>query len=170
MGDYTRSTRECSVGQVRPELHRALEEYFQKNSLGNLEAETLLCCETVSEKKEGGWLAALLGSKAEPPVYTAMLMTSTHLVWARGNQQTSVNVNAADFRFIRVKPYASLINKDTGMEVSGLLANSKGMTLGYIGMGPEPITQKFCDEVRQAIDKVNPPSTSKWPAWMRGDR
>jgi len=56
MGDYTRSTRECSVGQVRPELHLALEEYFQKNSLGNLEAETLLCCETVSEKKESGWL------------------------------------------------------------------------------------------------------------------
>jgi hypothetical protein len=170
MGDYTRSTRECSVGQVRPELLRALEEYFQKNSLGDLEAETLLCCETVSEKKEMGRLVAWLGGKVEPLVYTAMLLTSTHLVWARGNQQTSINVNAADLKFIRVKPFASLFITDSGLEISGLLGNTRGMALGYIGMGPEPITQKFCDEVRQAIDKVNPPSSSKWPAWMGGGR
>jgi hypothetical protein len=170
MGDYTRSTRECSVSQVRPELHRALEDYFQKNSLGDLEAETILCCETVSEKKTDGWLSTLLGGKAEPPSYTAMLLTSTHLIWARGSQQPSVNVNAADLKFIRVKPFTSLFNADTGLEISGLLADSKGMKLGYIGMGPEPITQRFCDEARQAIDKVHPPSASKWPAWMRGDR
>jgi hypothetical protein len=170
MGDYTRSTRECSVGQVRPELLRALEEYFQKNSLGDLEAETLLCCETVSEKKEMGRLVTWLGGKAEPLVYTAMLLTSTHLVWARGSQQTSINVNAADLKFIRVKPFASLFITDSGLEISGLLGNTRGMALGYIGMGPEPITQKFCDEVRQAIDKVNPPSSSKWPAWMGGGR
>ena len=170
MGDYTRSTRECSVSQIRPELRRALEEYFQKNSLGELEAETLLCCETVSEKMEIGWLAALLGDKAEPLVYTAMLLTSTHLVWARGSQQTSVIVNAADLRFIRVKLFASLFISDTGLEISGLLGNTKGMARGYIGMGPEPITQKFYDEVRQAIDKVNPSSASKWPAWLGGGR
>jgi len=170
MGDYTRSTRECSVSQVRPELRRALEEYFQKNSLGELEAETLLCCETVSEKMEIGWLAALLGDKAEPLVYTAMLLTSTHLVWARGSQQTNINVNAADLRFIRVKPFASLFITDNGLEISGLLGNTKGVAMGYIGMGPEPITQKFCDEVRQAINKINPPPASKWPAWMGGGR
>jgi hypothetical protein len=170
MGDYTRSTRECSVRQVRPELRRALEEYFQKNSLGELEAEILLCCETVSEKKEMGWLATWLGDKAETLVYTAMLLTSTHLVWARSSQQTGVIVNAADLRFIRVKPFASLFISDTGLEISGLLGNTKGMARGYIGMGPEPITQKFCDDVRQAIDKVNPPSARKWPAWMGGGR
>ena len=170
MGDYTRSTRECSVSQIQPELRRALEEYFQKNSLGELEAETLLCCETVSEKKESGWLAVWLGDKAEPLVYTAMLLTSTHLAWARGSQQTGVNVNTADLMFIRVKPFASLFIRDAGLEISGLLGNSKGIALGYVGMGPEPITQKFCDEVRQAIDKVNPPSARKWPAWMGGSR
>ena len=168
MGDYTRSTIECSVNQLRPELRRAIDEYFQKNTLGEVESETLLCCETVSEKKEPGWLASLLGDKAEPLVYTAMLLTATHLVWARGNQQTSVNVTAADLRFIRVKPFVSLFITDNGLEISGPLGNSKGVVLGYIGMGPEPITQKFCEEVRQAIAKVNPSSTRKWPSWMGG--
>jgi hypothetical protein len=170
MGDYTRSTRECLVNQLRPELRGALEEYFQKNSLGELEAETLLCCETVSEKIEIGWLAALLGDKAEPLVYTAMLLTPTHLVWARGNQQTNINVNAADLRFIRVKPFSSLFITDTGLEISGLLGNSKGVALGYVGMGPEPITQKFCEEVQQAIAKINPSSKRKWPSWMGGEK
>jgi hypothetical protein len=168
MSDYTRSTIECSVNQLRPELRRALEEYFQKNTLGELEAETQLCCETVSEKKEIGWLASLLGEKAESLVYTAMLLTSTHLVWARGSQQTNVNVNAADLKFIRVKPFASLFITDTGLEISGILGNAKGVALGYIGMGPEPITQKFCDEVQQAIARINPSSTKKWPSWMGG--
>ena len=170
MSDYTRSTRECPVGQVRPELRCALEEYFLKNSLGDLEAETLLCCETISEKIEMGWLATLLNDKTDPLVYTAMLLTSTHLIWARGSQQPKINVNAADLRFIRIKPFASLFITDAGLEVSGLVGNTKGMSLGYIGMGPEPITQKFCDAVQQAINKVNPPSTSKWPAWMGGSK
>ena len=168
MSDYTRSTIECSVNQLRPELRRAIDEYFQKNTLGEVEFETLLCCETVSEKKEPGWLATLLGDKSELLVYTAMLLTSTHLIWARGNQQTNINVNAADLRFIRVKPFASLFITDTGLEISGPLGNSKGMVLGYIGMGPEPITQKFCEEVQQAIAKVNPSFTKKWPSWMGG--
>jgi hypothetical protein len=170
MSDYTRSTIECTVNQLRPELRRAIDEYFQKNTLGELESETLLCCETVSEKKEPGWLASLLGDKDEPLIYTAMLLTPTHLIWARGNQQTSINVNAADLRFIRVKPFSSLFTTDTGLEISGLLGNTKGVAMGYIGMGSESITQKFCDEVRQAISKVNPSSTSKWPTWMGGGR
>jgi hypothetical protein len=169
MSDYTRSTIECSVSQLRPELRRALEEYFQKNTLGELEAETQLCCETVSERNELGWLASLLGEKAESLVYTAMLLTSTHLIWARGNQQTNINVNAADLRFIRVKPFASIFITDTGLEISGIVGNTKGVALGYVGMGPEPITQKFCDAVQQAIVKINPSSTKKWPSWMGGN-
>jgi hypothetical protein len=168
MSDYTRSTTERSVNQLRPELRRALEEYFQKNTLGELEAETRLCCETVSEKKEIGWLASLLGDKAEPLVYTAMLLTSTHLVWARSNQQPSEMVTCADLRFIRVKPFASLFITDTGLEISGIIGNSKGVVMGYVGMGPEPITQKFIDETKQAIAKINPESTKKWPSWMGG--
>jgi hypothetical protein len=170
MGDYTRSTRECSVNQVQPVLRRALEDYFQKNSFGEIEAETQLCCETISEKKEIGRLAAFLGDKAGPLVYTAILLTATHLVWARGSAQTDVIVNAADLKYIHVKPFTSLFITDTGLEISGPLGNTKRMKLGYIGMGPEPITQKFTDEVKKAIDKVNPPSTSKWPVWLGGGR
>jgi hypothetical protein len=169
MSDYTRSTIECSVRQLRPELRRAIDEYFEKHTLGDVETETMLCCETVSEKKEPGWLASLLGDKMEPPIYTAVLLTSAYLIWARGGLQSSVTVTGADLGFIRVKPYASLFINDAGLQISGIIGGSANMS-GYIGMGPEPATQKFCEEVQQAIAKINPSSTRKWPSWMGGDK
>lgn len=167
MSDYNRSTIECSVKQLRPELRRALDEYFQKNSLGDIETETVMCCETVSERKEPNWLASLFGEKVGPPIYTATLLTSAQLIWARGTLQSEIRVTGADLKFIRAKPYSSMFMSDNGLQVSGIIANSATAS-GYIGMGPEPAAQKFCEEVRQAIAKVNPSSTRKWPSWMGG--
>jgi elongation factor P--beta-lysine ligase len=51
MSDYNRTTRECSVSQLRPELFQAIRAYFQEHQLGELETETLSCIETISQKK-----------------------------------------------------------------------------------------------------------------------
>jgi hypothetical protein len=167
MSDYNRSTIECSVRQLRPELRRALDDYFQKNSLGDIETETVLCCETVSERKEPNWLASLFGEKVGPPIYTAVLLTSAHLVWARGNLQSDIKVTGADLKFIRAKPYTSMFLSDNGLQVSGIIGNSATAS-GYIGMGPEPAAQKFCEEVQKAIVRINPAAARKWPSWMGG--
>jgi hypothetical protein len=168
MSDYTRSTIECSVRQLRPELRRAIDEYFEKHTLGDAETEAVLCCETVSERKEPGWLASLFGEKMGPPIYTAMLLTATELIWARGELQSDITVTGADLKFIRAKPYASMFINDTGLQISGIIGS--GTMSGYIGMGPEPAAQKFCDEVQQAIARINPSSTRKWPSWMGGNQ
>lgn len=164
MSDYLRSTRECAVTQLRPELRRALEEYFQKHELGEFEA--VLCCQTVSEKKEPGWLDSLFGERAETPVYSAALLTATHLIWARSGPQTGTSVTAADLHFIRVKPHTSLLVRDNGLEISGLIGEPKANVTGYLGMGPEPAAVKFLEAVQGAIAQVNPESTRKWPSWM----
>jgi hypothetical protein len=165
MSDYTRSTIEVSVRQLRPELRQALDEYFQEHNLGQAADESVLCCQTVSEKKEPGWLASLLGEKKEPPVYTAVLLTSQYLIWARGSSQHKVTVMGADLGFILVKPYVSLFFSDSGLQISGII-NGAANVNGYIGLGPEPAAQKFCEEVQKAIVRVNPASTKKWPFWM----
>jgi len=167
MSDYIRSTIECSVRQLRPELRRAIDEYFEKHTLGDAETETVLCCETVSERKEPNWFASLMGEKMGPPIYTAVLLTSAQLIWARGMLQSEIKVTGADLKFIRVKPYSSMFVSDTGLQVSGLVGDSAAIS-GYIGMGPEPATQKFCEEVKQAIARINPSSARKWPSWMGG--
>jgi hypothetical protein len=52
------------------------------------------------------------------------------------------------------------------MEVSGYIGDSKGRVRGYIGMGPEPAAQKFCEQVQQAIEKVTPKPAKKRRLWF----
>ena len=55
MSDYTRSTRECTFDQLRPELRRAILEFARMGEIGSLADDILGCCETKSEKKAGGF-------------------------------------------------------------------------------------------------------------------
>ena len=166
MSDYIRRTRECSLGQLRPELVRAIREYAQNHhELGNVEVEVLMCCETTSEKKSAGALAALLGDDPDTLLYTGMLVTPQWLIWARHGDQSGVTVSSAKLHDVQVRAFASRLLQDTGIEVSGYIGDSKGRVRGYIGMGPEPAAQKFCEQVQKAIDQVKPKPAkkSRWP-------
>ena len=167
MSAYLRTTRECPFEQLKSELRQPLDASFQENELGTIQ----LCVETLSEPKEPGWLASLLGDRATGPVHLAVVLTESHLVWARYSAATGTNVIAADLRFIRVKPFASLFNRDQGLEISGVVGDVKGSgkgggVQGYLGLGPEPATTKLIEAVQAAILALNPDSGRKWPAWM----
>lgn len=162
MSVYIRFTRECSLDQLRPELVRAIREYAQnRRELGNVEVQVLMCCETTSEKKSTDALTALLGDEPDTLLYTGMLVTPQWLIWARCGDKSGVTVSSAKLQDIEVRAFTSRLVKDTGIEVSGHIGDSKGRVRGYIGMGPEPAAQKFCDQVRQAIDKVRPKPAKK---------
>jgi hypothetical protein len=166
MSDYLRSTRECTFDQLRPELRRAIVEYAQKQSMDNFASEIIQCCETKSEKKADG-LFAWLDGPSDQTIYTGALFTAEWLVWARSGDVSGILVSAAWLKDIRVRDFASLFVRDQGLEIYGYISNAKGMVRGYIGMGPEPATQSFCDGVREAIKKISPPK-KKFPAWMGG--
>jgi len=167
MSAYIRFTRECSFGQLRPELVRAIREYAQNHrELGNVEVEVLMCCETTSEKERAGALAALLGDDPDTILYTGMLVTPQWLIWARSGDQSGSEVSSANLQDVQVRAFASRLVKDTGMEVSGYIGDSKGRVRGYIGMGPEPAAQKFCEQVQKAIEKVTPKPAKKRRLWF----
>jgi hypothetical protein len=167
MSAYIRFTRECSFGQLRPELLRAIREYAQNHrELGNIEIEVLMCCETTSEKKSAGALEARLGDEPDTTLYTGMLVTPQWLVWARSGDKSGITVSSAKLQEVRVKAFTSRFSKDTGMEVSGYIGDSKGRMRGYIGMGPEPAAQKFCEQVQKAIEKVTPKPAKRRIRWF----
>jgi hypothetical protein len=83
MSDYNRTTRECLVNQLHPELRQAIRRYFEEHELGNLEAETIMCCETISEKKNPGRLASFLKDASDTTIHMGMLLTSQMLIWVR---------------------------------------------------------------------------------------
>jgi hypothetical protein len=168
MSDYNRTTRECPVNQLPPELLRAVQSYFQEHQLGDLEADTLMCCETISTKKNFGRLASLLKGVEDTTIHTGMLFTSQWLIWVRRGDQSGTVLTAANLKEIQVKSYVSILAKDSGLEIFGYIVDSKSQVRGYVGMGAEPAAQKFCEEVKKAVANVTPPAQKGWPKWMGG--
>jgi len=166
MSDYNRTTRECSVSQLHPEVRQAIWNYFQEHQLGDLEAETLLCCETISEKKSPGKLTSWLNDEPDTTIHTGMLLTSQWLIWVRSGDKSGTRLAAANLENISVKVFTSILTQDSGLEVFGYLEDSKGRMRGDIAMGSELAAQKFCDEVKQAITKAKPPTKKGWSKWM----
>jgi len=158
------------VSQLHPALYQAIRDYFQMQQLGDLETEVLMCCETVSRKKDAGRLASWLEGESVATIHTAMLLTAQHLIWARSADDAGVVLTAANLKEIRVRAYASPLTRDAGLEVFGVIGDSKGRVRGYIGMGPEAAAQKFCEAVIQAVEAVNPPVKRRLPRWLSGDR
>ena len=161
MSNYNRSTRECSASQLHPELRQAVQNYFQEHDLGDPETESLMCCETISEKKDAGKLANLLGGEADTTIHMGVLFTSEWLVWARKGNQSDTVLHVASLKEIRVSAYEPLLLKEPGLEISGFAETSKGRVRGYIGMGPEAISQKFIEALEKMVAELRPPAKKR---------
>ncbi len=168
MSDYNRTTRECPVSQLHPELLGAIQSYFLEHQLGDLETETLLCCETISTKKDFGKLSALLKGVLDTTIHMGMLLTSQQLIWVRKGDRSGILLTAANLKDIQVRAYTSMFTKDAGLEIFGYISDSKSNVRGYIGMGADAATQNFCEEVRKAIAEANPPTKNSLPKWLGG--
>ncbi len=168
MSDYSRVTRICAVSELRPELLQAIRSYFQDHELGDLETETLICCETTSQKKSAGRLQARLRDDLDSTVHTALLLTPQWLIWVRSGDRSGLGLSAAQLTMIQARPYRSLLTGDTGLEVFGYVGDSSHRLRGYIGMGPEPAAHKFCEAVQQAIAQVSPPPRKGLLGWLGG--
>jgi hypothetical protein len=168
MSDYNRTTRGCLVSQLRPELLQAVQRYFREHQLGDPEAETLMCCETISTKKNANRLVSWLNAESDRTIHTGMLLTAQWLIWVRRGDRSGLVLTAANLKEIHVKDYASKLTRDTGLEVFGYIAGSKGRIRGYVGLGPEEAAHEFCEAVKQAIEKANPPSKRRLPKWLEG--
>jgi len=161
MSAYLRTTRECSFVQFHPELRQAIQNYFREHALGDPETEALMCCETISEKKKAGRLASWLDDSVDTTIHTGMLLTPQWLVWVHHGDRSGTLLNAADLKLIGAAAHTSLFSKDAGLDVVGYIGDTKVRVQGTIAMGDGPATQKFCDAVKQALAKANPPVAKK---------
>lgn len=167
MSEYTRTTRECSVSQLHPELLRAIQDYFREYELGDPESATSLCCETTSKKnasKIGSWLRG----KLDTTIYTGMILTSQSLIWVHYGDKSGTLLNTANLNGIRARLHTSLFTKDGGLEIEGYIGDANTRVRGYIAMATDSAAQKFCEAVQQAITKINPPTQKGFFGWRAG--
>jgi hypothetical protein len=172
MSGYTRTTRECSIGQIHPDLYQKIQEYFQIHHLGDMESGTRLCCETISEKRpSSGWrsyLAPILDSERDATIHFAMLLTADRLIWARRGDQSPARVIGCQLNLIQAKAFISSRTRELELQIAGYVGDSKAYLKGVLALGPEPAAQKFCEAVMQANNIANPPPKSSRPKWLGG--
>lgn len=156
------------MSELRPELGQAIRGYFADHELGDVESETILCCETTSHKKQMGRLQAWLRGDLDATVHTALVLTPQWLLWVRSGDRSGPGLTAAQLTMIQARPYRSLLTGDTGLEVFGYIGDSSHRLRGYIGLGTDPAAQKFCAAVQQAIAQVSPPPRKGLLGWLGG--
>ena len=153
MGDYLRTTRECTLDDLQPLLVAAIRGHIEKYELGDVEESTLMCCETTSTKKKKG----LFGGKAEV-ILTGVVITPQWLIWATGKENEPPGVLSARLDDIRVQDYEQSemykMIQDTGLNIYGLRTAANGLGSVFIGLGPESAAQKFRTTLREAMAKV----------------
>lgn len=152
MGDYLRSTRECSLDSLNPLLATVIREHIEKYALGDVEAAVLICCETTSTKQKKG----LFRSKAEV-MLTGMLLTPKWLIWGSIKGDKVLGVLSARLHDIQVQDYEESdmykLMADSGIHIDGL-RTSTGPGSAFIGLGAEPAAERFREALKAALEKA----------------
>ena len=171
MSHYQRTTRECTLDQLQPELAHALRQYFQQHQLSNVEAEILMCCETSSTRTSTNQLDAWLNRDLATDTTLALLLTPERLIWALNSERSGVVVASARLLELRVKVFAPRGSGDFGLDLYGHMADTKVRTGGKLVMGPEEAAKRFCEAIGDAMQKLYPPEKKRnWPKWLGGYR
>jgi hypothetical protein len=165
MGTIERSTHITSIRQLNPKLLKGLQEYFEANTLGALDSEALLVCETVTERTGFGRLAEWLDGSPDSIEVLGLVLTPHYLLWARNGDRSKTIVVGADLKQIRARKYSSRFPKETGLEILGFVGATADRVRGRLALGPEEAAQQFVDGVIGAIKKAKPPRKSIIP-WL----
>ncbi len=155
MGDWKRTTRECSLNDFPPEVTAAITKHIEQYNLGPILSDAMMCIETKNEKiKKGLFGGAEL-------VVTDLALTPRWLVWVVKDGKGVASAISTRLADIVVTDYAkskmAQLNLDTGVEVTGeftSMANnipSEQRGSIFIGLGSEPAAKKFQEKLIKAV-------------------
>jgi hypothetical protein len=160
MGDYNRTTVECTFDQLQPQIITAIRQYIEDREMGDIEPEILFCCETTSERKKINPIAALIGHFTgrfpHGSIYhIGIIVTPRWLIWATGNVVGEIVVVPADLTKIEVREYEfKHMLDDTGLHVFGFVGDSRKRAWAFIGLGQGHAAEKFEGVLREVVLKA----------------
>jgi hypothetical protein len=162
MSNYRRTTRECTIEELRPELAEAVRTYAQRQGWNNLEAEVLACCETTAERISTNRLDALLSGNVDAITYLALIATPQRLIWAySSNARTGAGVASAQYKEMRLKIFRPKHTQDIAVDVYAHMDGTREKAGGRLMLDSGTAAQKFCKEVMRATDHLYPPEVEK---------
>ena len=153
MNAYARSTRECTFGDMLPELAAAIRKHIATYKLGDVEASLLICCETTSTHQKTGLFA-----NGDETTITGMFVTTKLLVWISRNGKDKPVVTSALLRNIDAHDFENTamyqVDPDSGINISGRYTDVTKQGQSFIGLGSDPAGEKFRQVLQHAIQKA----------------
>jgi hypothetical protein len=157
MGDWNRTSKECTLESFRAENIIEIKKHLDTYNLGPILDNSLMCVETVSDKKKKG----LFGG-GDSRVVVSIVLTPRWLVWAVSGDKTGTGVLSAQLRDASITDYASSefykMVPDNGIQVTaaftGTLAGSTAERgTMFIPLGDESVAQRFKEMVIKAAQE-----------------
>ena len=151
MGTTLRSTRECNLDQLRPEMSEAIRAHMKFYKMGEIEPSILICCETTSKPQKGLFATV-------PETTMGMVLTTDWLIWTSEKHNERPGVASGRLRSIDVQDFEETamfrVIPDAGLNITGQYSDVTKQGINFIGLGPEPAAQKFRQMLHSAVRKA----------------
>ncbi len=161
MSHTQRTTRACTLDELRPELAEAIRAHAAQQQWDNLEAEVLACCETTTERTSTNRLDAWLNGSAATLSHLALIATPQRLIWAYGSDRVRAGAASAQYRQMRLKMSRPKGTADIAVDIYGRMDGTREKTGGRFMLDGSPAALKFCEEVQRATVPLREPAEEK---------
>ncbi len=165
MSHYQRTTRECTLANLRPELAQAIRAHAQRLQWVNWEAEVVACCETTTERIDTNRLIDWLDADTPKITHLAVIATSQRLIWVL-SAESATNINAASalYKEMRLKISRHKRTQELILDIYARMDGTREKAGGKLLLDAGPDAQKFCEGIMRATDPLVEPEKPrrKW--------
>ncbi|HND49434.1 MAG TPA: hypothetical protein PLL95_12795 [Anaerolineales bacterium] len=155
MGDYNRSTKEVTFGEVPVNVIKSIQTYIEKHNLGDILANPTMCIISTSEKIKKGLFGGGPGPKLL--IQTAIL-TDRWLILADNVDQNALYIKSMQLRDITVEDYEQSsfykMIPDTGMNLNGQFTDASELGSMFLPLGKDVAGEKFKSALIESVQKA----------------
>jgi hypothetical protein len=159
---YKRGSRSRGADEIEPDTRAAIAAHAEAHSLGEVLADTVACCVTVSTRLYKPGLRNRLKGKADPdPEHlTTMLLTPRHLVLAVTRASTGTTVLSAGLEGMTLPGRGAMADRlsgglrlpeDSGVSVSARWSGQPEHGSYHVALGDDADGRSFLDALRTAV-------------------
>jgi hypothetical protein len=161
MSHYQRTTRACTLDELRPELAEAIRAYAARQQWGNLPDEVLACCETTTARTSTNRLDAWLNGSAATISHLALIATPRRLIWAYSSDRVRAGAASAQYHEMRLKLSTPKLTAGIAVDIYARMDGTREKTGGRFMLDDSPAARHFCEEVKRATAPLRQPGGKK---------
>jgi hypothetical protein len=165
MNEYRRTirtTRTCTLDELRPELAEAIRAHAQRQKWTNFEADVLACCETTTERLSVNLFDAWLNGSAPLTKYLALIATPQRLIWASSaDNSTTASAASALYKEMRLKIFTPKFSTGIAFDIYARMDGTREKVGGRLRLDAGPEARQFCEAVHRATNLLVEPVEKK---------